>query len=166
MALLLRSWIAHTVDRLTLINFNRRQHYLYAKEGIIALETFTTVRKYEKGSHLWTCLQHMMREQAQRQKMPASQCAAEIVVDASFTAKVVYECVAKLRLLREILEKPVDVSQICAIVRRCALDKFSPAFSVKELGISEAFEVFVLGLDSYDCALQEAAHGLLCNSNG
>lgn len=95
--------------------------------------------------------------------MPASQCATEIVVDASFAAEVVQERVASRGLLRDVLKKLVDVSEICAIVRHCVLDEFSPALSVREPSISEAIEVFVLGLDSYNWALQKAAHGLLCD---
>ena len=97
--------------------------------------------------------------------MTALQWTAEIVVDASFAAEIVHKSVPSPWFLRNILEELLDVPQIGTIIRRRVLDESPPALGIGKIGISEALEVFVLSLYSYDRAVEEAVDGFLCDRN-
>ena len=91
------------------------------------------------------------------------QCATKIVVDAGLTAEVVHKSIASPRFFRDILEELLNVSQISTIVRRRVLDEPPPAFGVREPGISETLEVFILGLYSHNRPIEEAVDCFSCS---
>ena len=93
------------------------------------------------------------------------QCATKIVVDAGLTAEVVHKSIASPGFFRDILEELLNVSQISTIVRRRLLDEPPPALGVREPGISETLEVFILSLYSHNRPVEEAVDCFSCCVN-
>lgn len=92
----------------------------------------------------------------------SSQYTAQVVIDASFAAEVVYECIASTAFLQEILQKPLDVPQVSPFFRRGVLDELPPTLRFSEPRVPEGFKVILLRLYRQDRAIEETVDGVPC----